>query len=346
MGRTKYLCTWFYAESADDESYYPSAGKNTSSNAFHKVYWRCIFDFYKSAVLTQKCQDISYLFFTNVKAIPEDVDGVSLRAFFDEIHVEVVYQELTNKTPADWYEAWRNQFYLYDILERLRDREGAYIILDSDCIIMRDLSPVFRKIIQDGLLPYYDNHAVDSDYPNNGTSNRQLGEIYKEVYGESAGVDYVFGEFVGITENRIGDVMREYRRIWEVNYRRYLEHRVKLNEEAHFLSLICTRLRFTEPTAKPFIKRLWTAVKYDTCESGDERLHIWHLPAEKRYGLRILFRWLNKKEHSRMEFLVFARKLFLIPGNRTRRRLRKFLQKAGEYVTILIFEKGNWNRVH
>lgn len=45
-----YLITWFYAEKKDDESFYPSVGGNTSSPEYQKVYWRCVYDFYRKAI--------------------------------------------------------------------------------------------------------------------------------------------------------------------------------------------------------------------------------------------------------------------------------------------------------
>jgi len=75
-----YLITWFYAENKDDESFYPSVGGNTSSPEFHRVYWKCIFDFYKSAILIND-HEISYIFFTNVPHIPTDVMELILKLF-------------------------------------------------------------------------------------------------------------------------------------------------------------------------------------------------------------------------------------------------------------------------
>ena len=62
-------------------------------------------------------------FFTNVKNLPT-VDGVDFVRFFEENQIQVVYLELTRKTPKDWYGAWRNQFYLFDVLEYLKNLEA------------------------------------------------------------------------------------------------------------------------------------------------------------------------------------------------------------------------------
>lgn len=139
-----YIITWFYAESKGDESFYPSVGGNTSSPEFQEVYWKCVYDFYYSALLTQHNDNTGYLFFTNVPTVSADIDGVDIRQFFSDNGIETVRLELTNKTPADWYGAWRNQFYLFDVLNHLKDIEGSHLILDSDCLIMKDLGGSLR----------------------------------------------------------------------------------------------------------------------------------------------------------------------------------------------------------
>ena len=115
-----YIITWFYAENKDDESYYPSVGKNTSSFEFQKVYWRCVYDFYASAILTQK-HPVKYLFFTNLSKLPANVDGVDMGDFFRKNKIEVVRRKLTYTTPADWFFQFRNQFYVYDIIDYLKN---------------------------------------------------------------------------------------------------------------------------------------------------------------------------------------------------------------------------------
>lgn len=78
-----YLITWFYAEKRDDESFYLSVGGNTSSPEYQKVYWKCVYDFYRTAQLTQQADEVQYLFFTNVPNIPTDLEGLNLAEFFE-----------------------------------------------------------------------------------------------------------------------------------------------------------------------------------------------------------------------------------------------------------------------
>lgn len=142
-----YLMTWFYAEKETDKSFYPSVGGNASFLEFQKVYWRCGYDFYRSAQLAQTANKVKYLFFTNVPNIPTDIDGLSLDKFFEVAGVKVMQLELTNRIPKDWHGVWRNQFHLFDILEYLKSYFiGNSLIFDSDIFVAQNLLPAFRDI--------------------------------------------------------------------------------------------------------------------------------------------------------------------------------------------------------
>ncbi len=328
MENKNYLITWFYAEQSGNESFYPSVGGNTSSPKFQEVYWKCVYDFYKSAQLVGG-EEVKLMFFTNVPNIPTCVDGVNIAEYFREASIEVVRLELSNKTPIDWYGAWRNQFYLFDILQYLEDRDGNYIILDSDCIIRKSLSPVFKSIEKNKIITYDCKYSPNHDI--NGISINKMKFLYKEFYNEEAPeLSYKGGEFVGVSGEIIKDILREYRLIWNLNYKKYEEKGTKLNEEAHFLSLIYYRLGITESVADRYIKRMWTALKCDNIDSFDKNLAIWHLPAEKKYGFLKLFKWFANKNITPEEYLNYSSTLLSIPGNVNARKFQKFIWKIQE----------------
>lgn len=325
-----YIITWLYAESPDDESYYPSVGGNTSSVEFQKIYWRCVYDFYQSALLTQKVQSLQYLFFTNVSDIPSDIDGVNIRRFFEEKKVAVQRLELKNKTPRDWYGAWRNQFFLFDILEYLQNIEGNFLILDSDCFITKDLSCLFKEIEEKKVLSF-ECEVLPLDYSLNGISTEQMRKLYEDFYDESKDLEYKGGEFIAVNSSMIPQIIHEYRKLWDLNYQRYLKQEVKLNEEAHFLSLIYARLGYQESLGNQYIKRMWTAARYDNVVAEDVEFPIWHLPAEKKYGFKEMFSYL-KTEPGDDRYLDHLKKVIGILENRNWRKLKKVRVKIKEKV--------------
>lgn len=317
-----YIITWFYAENKDDESYYPSVGKKTSSFEFQKVYWRCVYDFYASAFLTQD-KKVKYLFFTNLHKLPPDVDGVDMGAFFKENNVEVIRTELTGKTPADWFFQFRNQFYVYDIIEKLKDIPGNHLILDSDCMFTKDISDLFSEIENDGAVAYPVRH--EADYPINGISHNGMKRLYKEFYGtEMPELEYLGGELISFRSDIADDIMREYRILWDMNYKLYEEKKEKLNEEAHFWSFIYYKLGFRKLAGSNYTRRIWTAAQLDDMTKQDAELPIMHLPAEKRYAFKTMFKKLVKGEITDdRAFRHVLRKVLLVddPGLRHTRRL-------------------------
>lgn len=315
------LITWFYSEKSDDESYYPSVGGNTSSVNFQHVYWKCIYDFYSSAMITDRGSISKYIFFTNVTNLPV-VDDINFSVFFKENNIEVVILELTRKTPKDWYGAWRNQFYLFDVLEYLKDKRGNYLILDSDCIIRKDLLKVFEDIKKEKNISYEIGYPIAHNI--NGITIQEMRKLYVEFYGESEqldGLTYIGGEIIGISSSLIESVMNEFEVIWNKNYYRYKDNVFKLNEEAHFLSLIYFRLGYTKHSAQKYIKRMWTAIQCDNIDSNDGELYIWHLPAEKKYGFSNLFELIKKDNNlSEKKLQYYVERIMRIPGSSTIRK--------------------------
>ena len=288
-----YLTTWFYAENKENESFYPQVGGKPSSFAFQKAYWECIYCFFRSAMITNG-ENIKYLFFTNTD-IPTDIDGVNFEQFFFDNNIKVVKKELSKKTPKDWYGAWRNQFYVFDILETLQNYEGNHVVLDSDCIISKPLDEVFSDINKFGNITYpifYNETSLI-----NGITRSQMRQLYRNFFNVESPCEDLFycgGEIVAIKSELIPQALEVFEYIWERNFIRYRNKKFKLNEEAHFLTLIYYRLSILNNIAAKYTKRLWTSKTFDNISKGDRDLTILHLPGEKLYGFTKLFRYFAK----------------------------------------------------
>ena len=321
-----YIISWFYAENKEDESYYPSVGKNTSSFEFQKVYWRCIYDFYRSAVITQQ-KEVKYLFFTNLEKLPKDVDGVDMEEFFLRYHIEIVRKELSCKTPSNWFFQFRNQFYVYDIIDHLKDIEGNHLILDSDCMFTRDISDLFALIEADGAAAYPVPHG--DEYPINGINLNGMKRLYREFYSEDMDeLEYLGGEFISFRNDLGQKIMDEFHYLWKLNYKLYEEGKEKLNEEAHFWSFIYFRLGFRKFEGVKYTRRIWTAAQLDDITPKDMELPIMHLPAEKRYVFKdMFFRFSSDGLSECNEFKRALRKSLLVDSPRIR-KIRRLILRA------------------
>lgn len=128
--------------------------------------------------------DAQFIFFTNLnqKELPD-----YLIRLFHKLNVEVVTLPYTCKPPKDWYPAWQNQFYLYDILKYMDGRmleNDTLLISDADCLCRTPLNTLFDAVRKDGSALY--EFITDRTYSINGITLPQMEEVYQSCYGKEA----------------------------------------------------------------------------------------------------------------------------------------------------------------
>ena len=136
---TNYIATWFYKESKEDASFYPQAGKRGDSALVHSIYMQIQVPFFTT--FRHYHPDDKLLFFSNLDQFPD-----YLERLFKELRIETVTLPYLCIPPKGWYGAWRNQFYLYDILRYMEKRmqaDDTLLICDADCLCMRPLEQLF-----------------------------------------------------------------------------------------------------------------------------------------------------------------------------------------------------------
>lgn len=304
------IATWIYLDSPEESSEYPQVGKKSHLADFQKVYWKCVAVFF--ACSTRFNPNRRHVLFTNQQQqqFPE-IDGFDLGSFLKTLNVEIVTIPLSWQTPEGYFGKWRNQFYIFDILQFIENQYGmqssadlksandciptntpAFVILDSDCIINRSLDGLFDELHKHGLLalpmPYSETHNI------NGVTREDMRRIYTELDGSDPGKNPVYygGEIFAATLPVIRQVNRIAPGVWEKMMSRFRGGQPKLNEEAHFLSY-CYHKIGGFGSLEGFIKRIWTSPKYSNVQDEDVRLPIWHLPSEKTGGIALIFKKLD-----------------------------------------------------
>ena len=287
------ITTWFYAERPGAESVYPQVGGRSSSTWFQAVYWRCVVCFFGASARVNP--DARHRLYTNVDAVP-DVDGFDTAAFLARLGVETVVLPYASEPPAGYYGAWANQFYVLDVVRHLAETlpgpDAVGLVLDSDCVFTRPAGPLVAAARRHGALTLDAN--VGPDEEQNGLTPRQMGRIYAELDGGGAAAGgavptYVGGELVAGTRETLAAVADAADGLWPEMLRRHAAGLPKFNEEAHLLSYVYHRLGIPVGTADPFVDRIYTWFTGSTVRPGHEDLMVWHLPNEKRLGLRRLF---------------------------------------------------------
>lgn len=305
-GNPDHICTWIYLDTPEESSEYPQVGKRSHLAEFQKVYWKCVAVFF--ALSTGFNPQRRHLLFSNKtrEEFPQ-IDGFNLQDFLKSKNVEVVTLPLTWQTPEGYFGKWRNQFYIFDILQFIEkkygsqpsddfkssdDYEPGFVILDSDCIINRPLDALFAEVRRHGLLalpmPYSDTHDI------NGVTREGMRQIFAELDGKDPGKNPVYygGEIFAATLPVIRQINAIAPEVWQNMLERHRAGQPKLNEEAHFLSYCYHKIgRFG--TLEGFIKRIWTSPHYSNVQSEDANLPIWHLPSEKTGGIALIFKRLT-----------------------------------------------------
>lgn len=315
----EYICTWIYLDSPEESSEYPQVGKKSHLPDFQKVYWKCVAVFF--ACSTRFNPQRRHVLFTNRQQqdIPE-VDGFDLGSFLKDLDVEIVTIPLNWQTPEGYFGKWRNQFYIFDILQFIENQYGSqpdarqisrsvesntaktdweirrtdnsepcFVVLDSDCIVNSALDELFDSIRRYGLLalpmPYSETHYI------NGVTREDMRWIYTDLDGSDPGNNPVYygGEIFAAALPVIRQINRIAPVVWNKMLDRFRAGQPKLNEEAHFLSY-CYHKIGGFGSLEGFIKRIWTSPKYSNVEPKDIRLPIWHLPSEKTGGIALLFK--------------------------------------------------------
>lgn len=296
--RSSYIATWFYKESAGEASYYPQAGRRGDSALTHSIYMQILVPFFTT--FRHYNPQSRLLFFTNAGQLPGYVEALCNR-----LGVETVRLDYRCAPPRGWYGAWRNQFYLYDILRYMEGRmrgDDVLLVCDADCLCRHPLEPLFAETAAQGSA-LYEMHQYRRDERINGLSLEQMEELYADCYGAapSRPLDYYGGEFIALRGDALQRVNEAYRPLWQYNLQRFEQGLPKLNEEALFFSVLAERLHLRNDTANRYVKRLWTAPRFNNVEPGDEQLAVWHLPYEKKRGLYRLYRLLQRHPDMRDE---------------------------------------------
>lgn len=284
-----HIATWIYCDSVGEESEFGQVSGLSSTPEFQAVYWRCVVVYFATSLRNNP--KANHLLFTNVSQVP-DLGDFKTGEFFAANGIKVVSLPFTYQTPVGYFGAWRNQFYIFDILKYLSthcNQEDIYLILDSDCVWVNSADKIISEIEKYGLLTYEPSQPFDEVI--NGLNRLDMKKIYEELNQTTLteAPIYFGGEWFGAKGREIKRVSAEFEPLWEILLKRFENHQPKFNEEAHVLSYIYHKLGYPVRTANPYFKRIWTSSKLYDASPEDLNLDIWHVLSEKVYGIKRLF---------------------------------------------------------
>ncbi len=285
----KVITTWLYMEKASEGGIYPQVRGQSSTPKFHDVYKRCLVTFFHSARAANV--DARLYLFSNVD-IRKSIRKIDrqLVSIFEKLSVEIIITNYTFRPPTEQL-TWRNQFYVLNILEELLTRvnqNDLCLVLDSDIIWsgMNSTLDLWEKLELEGsltMLPITSTAEIINGYSLDDLNN--LSQLLG--HSKSSHLSYAGGEFIALRGDYLKLVVEKSKQIW-INYHKLLENsQIEFIEEAHFLSIVYSQIEIQFGSGDEFIRRIWTQVfHYKNRSDADANLACWHLPAEKRFGIR------------------------------------------------------------
>ena len=143
--KSNIIATWIYCDLDGEESIYPQVGGKSSTKNFQAVYWQCVATFFASSI--RHNPSARHVVFTNETRLPK-IDGLDLAKFLGELCVEIHVLPLGHNTPKGYFGAWKNQFYVLDIINYINEnmRFLSVLLVDSDCVIIKPLDNFFENL--------------------------------------------------------------------------------------------------------------------------------------------------------------------------------------------------------
>lgn len=300
------------------------------------VYWRCLVALFASARITNPAQRLAL--FCNVA--PPEVDGIAIAQVLERYGVELRLVPLTARLPAGRTAAWGNVLYFRDILDSLKDEPDdlRFALVDSDVLVTAPLAPLWALLDRADFVGYIVDSAEDE--PINGMTRRSMAQAATCLSGkEFAPLRHFGGELFATTvaawktERRIFGQLLEQATLGQGPAGGILT-------EEHVYSIAFALLGDSVASANEIIKRIWTSPRHNTARPGDEDLPLWHLPAEKRYGLADLFRYLAKRNFPAdipaEEFRAVAGRFCAVPARPFDKLLRDGVKQVAGKLGITL----------
>lgn len=307
------LATGFVADNPDEGTIFPSAGGNSADPKVQAIYWRCLTVFFASARITNPGQRLAL--FSNVT--PPPVDGIDIADALERYGVELRRVPLTIRLATELTPMWGNVLYFFDILAALENEPDdlRFALSDSDVLVTGSLDPLFGLLDESEWAGLVIETAPDE--PVNGLSRKQMGAIVASLGGPAEVPPHFGGELFATSIRSWKREAERFRTLLE-GARGGTPSLSAVCTEEHIYTIAFAQLGDRVANADGLMRRIWTSPRFNTVRSGDERLPIWHLPAEKRYGFADLFRALARSGFptamNLAEFQALARRCCGIPA--------------------------------
>ena len=121
----------------------------------------------------------------------------------------------------------------------------------------------------------------------NGLTIAQSDELHRLLGEPEEPWTYYGGEVYLVRRDLVGPLRERVERAWRLALERHAAGLPHFVTEEHLLSYALRGLPTTD--LAPWCQRIWTTSRVRTVTGREDRLSLWHLPAEKDFGFQRLF---------------------------------------------------------
>jgi hypothetical protein len=276
----------FVPETSATASHYPQMSRDSTSNRFQAVYWRCLEVFFITARRTAPDAELKLF-------LPAPTAAGAFGPVFDALGVELVEVPFDHGPPPGFANSFRSCFYLLDIVQHLSATladDDVVMLLDNDCVCARPLDAMVETARTEGVLAYHIPYSEDHDI--NGLTRRQEVEIYRDIgFPIEEPPAHYGGELFAATGRETRRIEVPLEHAWSESLRRFAAGQRHFPTEEHHLGFALNSLGYSSRSASAFIDRIWHERPAERRRAEETlQLAIWHTPAEKTLGFRSLFR--------------------------------------------------------
>ena len=297
-----FVATLYYEQDAAEGGVYSQMRGDSSAEAFRDAYRRCLVVLFSTARIASPDAELVLVlnrpWRTEASSLATEVWST-----LESTGVTFRVAPYSFSPPSHWPAEWRNTFFKFDalqILASMASPEDRILLLDSDVVWSgsQSTSALWARLRNTPSMTLHVDYPVDS--PVNGLSRSQMTEFARQLglgTASHAVLPHSGGELVGLSGDAADALCARARAVWPEVLARFETAIPHGMTEEHLLSMLLADLELPTGNANPFIKRMWTQpLRYRNTVPGDEQLPLWHVPAEKRYGLRRLYAALQRSD--------------------------------------------------
>lgn len=283
---SKIISTYFYHDSEEKGATYGNIFLKLDQR--NLVYWQTVYTFFFTSIIhNNHITDVKYVLFTNVENFP-------LRNKIENLGVIIFHDiTLTKRNESKW--ATVNFF--FDVILYIQNNiffleEDIVLMLDTDCLAINSADYLFSKMTcEENQYVHLIGKVKDINDFFHGISFDNLEKAYYNVFNSKVTLtETVGGEFFLFKKNNISNFISQYIFFSNSTFGQ------RISTEEQILTLFNVDLNFKKYPKS--IYRIWTTYKCIDIPFDFKNYVFLHLPSEKTYGLKRLYKILSHQHPS------------------------------------------------